>query len=251
MNRYTNFLPDSYKDYKVSYDNKLKYIGNSIFEMLDSAEKLQHTHSHNGNWFRKALTTGGILRQHSEIYSKSEIEHIETTLYSYLGIESIVRQFKIEEQKYSEGTVDGNKYFSRVDNIKPNQELNFEYTQECHHGSSWWHTDTGCERSNIVLVIYLTDVTAESCPLHISNPYVELEPVRDSNTPKTVNKYTTESIPQDIITGPAGTVVCFSSHHLHRGSFCQFGTSRKSIHLNLHLNEDKYTCEPYIKSHFE
>jgi hypothetical protein len=106
--------------------------------------------------------------------------------------------------------------------------------------------------NNFSLVVYLSDVDKDMGGTILSDP--PIVPTYDEKTKETTifdddtyNKWNSEEIPQIEITGPAGTVVAFHSHRLHRASLPSRGY-RKTISMRVQSPLEEHRANPYVSN---
>tara|TARA_R110000803_G_scaffold81438_5_gene147380 strand:- start:143 stop:577 length:435 start_codon:yes stop_codon:yes gene_type:complete len=119
-------------------------------------------------------------------------------------------------------------------------------------GTATWHTDVGCSLNNMNLIIYLSDVEVDMGGFVIADPPQKVGFDDDLGLPKylgTESPVYGDEVPYKEVTGPAGTIVGFNSHTLHRANLPKKGY-RKALHMNIISDHPEHLAESYMPKDF-
>ena len=254
-----NLFPDNPVDYKISFDENLRDVGIEIYNLMESAGLLHdsfpsleesyryayvHT-NHHSQMINPEQQYSYIPEEHQNIY-----DTFKTGIVDYLGIDENCYQLKVEKLVYTSASAGFEDRFSRMSglwarNNKGNEEPLGDREQ---FGTGLWHTDVGCNLNNMVFLMYLSDVEQDMGGFCIADPPQKVGFDVNENRPKYLGPGApcfADTVPYREITGPAGTIVGFNSHTLHRANLPKKGF-RKALHMNILSNYPEHKAEGYI-----
>lgn len=255
-----NFFPDSPVGCKVSFDEKLRDAGLELYNLMESDGELTSTFPTMKQSYRYAYTHP---YHHSKMldadvkYSTVTEEiygYFKTNIVDYLGIDRTCFQLKVEKLIYTPESSGHENRFSRMSHIVPRDSRgeNDPLKLEQRWGTGMWHTDVGCPLNNMILMIYLSDVEDDMGGLVMADPPQKVGFDDDLGLPKYLGAESPvygDDIPSKEITGPAGTIVGFNSHTLHRANPPKKGY-RKSLHMNIISDYPEHLAESYMPKDF-
>jgi hypothetical protein len=238
-NNLKRILPKDWKSYTVSYDEELLKICQDIWERNED------------NLTARCEVDGFVYRSVAELF-KDNISNEK--IQDYFGNSKVM----IAQAEHHFANPISSKYHllgdNRVSGIKKDMMVWEELENHTldHYISSFWHCDFGLPLNNFSSVVYLSDVDKDMGGTILSDP--PIVPTYDEKTKETTifdddtyNKWNSEEIPQIEITGPAGTVVAFNSHRLHRASLPSRGY-RKTISMWAQSPLEEHRANPYVYS---
>jgi len=239
-NRWQNYFLDTWKGYKISHDNHLKEAGNELFWMFEEAGLLY------SNFVDNSLGLEPYRRAycHTSHWDGMEIptrikKFFKENFIDYLDINDECMQLKVEELKYVDDIhIEQHNKNTRVHGITPSHPE--AIPEDYAFGTAMWHTDRGCPLHNMVMMIYLEDVDEGMGEFVVADPVRQLYNVDEYNrhlsSIQEKVQLNTDVLSNEIgsrhLTGPAGTVLGFNSHILHRANM-PHRHRRRCIHMNI------------------
>lgn len=254
--KWLDFYKDTWKGYKVSYDEHLKDASKELFNLFDNAELLYESFpssKFNKESYRKAFVHNNYWKEMevpSSIYSFFKENFID-----YLDIDDKCMQLKVEEFKHIDNTsINQHLSHSRVQGIIPSTAKHTVSNPEYQFRTAWWHTDMSLPLNNMVMMIYVEDVEEGNGEFVVADPIIELHDYTDrysgarfATTKELRDKEAyikAGDISSNHLTGPAGTVLGFNSHILHRANI-PHKHRRRCIHLNIESDLQQHRSKPY------
>lgn len=256
-NKWLDFFQDTWLGYKVSYDEHLKKAAHELYWMFEDAGLLTPNHldnSVNKLPYRRAFVHGENWKQMSGRIPNRIYQYFQESIIEYLGIDGNCTQLKVEELKHVDDySIDQHHKSVRVHGLKPintKARPNADYS----FNTSLWHTDTSLPLNNMVMMIYVDDVEEGMGEFVVADPvrrlYDVVEP--EGHHLYAIKEYAmdgktmlgTDEISSNHLTGPAGTVLGFNSHILHRANI-PHRHRRRCIHLNIESNLPQHRAKGY------
>jgi len=253
--KWLDFYQDTWKGYKVSYDEHLKDASKELFSLFQDAgllndnfpaskfnkQSYRSAYVHNTYWKDMKVPTPIYL-----FFKKNFID--------YLDIEDKCMQLKVEELRHiDETSIDQHLTRSRVQGIIPTKAEN-STKPDYSFNTALWHTDMSLPLNNMVMMIYVEDVEEGNGEFVIADPIIELFDYKDrysdnrfaatSGLIKDESYIKADEIESNHLTGPAGTVLGFNSHILHRANI-PHKHRRRCIHLNIESDLIQHKSKPY------
>jgi len=246
MKRYQKYIPNSAKEIKVSYDDKLGTMAEELFDLFDSYDLIEPKHalnkkvySENGSYYLTGsndywtFMTPEYNHKHlkdelpqevSDYYFDKFLPYLELDQSDWLRVDKMQPQPNIRDLIHKG---------SRVPGILGSKEFDNTFWQ-----SGVFHMDYGFRRDQYKFIIYANDVEEGSGGTVFTEPIIS--PFLDDDTPRwegsgeelklNVEEVKTTDLNIKEISGPKGSIVCFNSHVAHSARGPKDGI-RKAIHL--------------------
>ena len=236
-----NYYPDTYKDYKISFNKELAYYGNIVLQFLLDNNFFQHTDK-----IYNAMHVANLNIDYPtyKVRLKDTGIFIEDTVIEDIIINKIVRELNPEllptrlkfeifdpVPKFS----NLNKKLFRYPYLASIKKDNSDGRYDGPSPSVVWHFDN-LAYNNMVSITFLDEVTQQGGGTTISSEQL----VAVYNKDRSLNEEETfrnVDNPAEIkgvqVVGPAGTIVTFNSHLLHSGGI-PVDKSRKAMLIDFH-----------------
>ena len=257
INKWQNFFSTSWLDYKVTYDGHLRESSKKLFSLVDNAGLLSFNFSGNSlnkQPYRRAFDHPGTWKGIEARVPAEIFTFFKENFIDYLDIGDICMQLKVEELLHIDNySIDQHNKGSRVNGLIPSSPESIPHDYS--FTTSQWHTDAHLPLNNMVLMIYVDDVEEGMGECVVADPVRRLynKIADDGNETAAIFEYIrdnsyiyTNKVSAKHITGPAGTVLGFNSHILHRANI-PHKHRRRCIHFNIESPRPEHIAEGYLK----
>ena len=217
-----SYYPDTFRSHKFSFDKEIAEAGSLLLDYLVEQNLLEEVEE------RYSVLGLGYIRESNELFvlgdNRVDIPEELTNTFATKAINKLNSVDQVSRIKFEilnpleefEDIYNNSTRYSYFKHASDKEYIGFDFV----HPSILWHFDMHTTPNNMVAIVFLDSVSENGGGTAIASPsipaqYSEPGILNEVKTFEGIEKL--EDITYEQVIGPAGTILTFNSHLLHRG----------------------------------